>query len=773
VDLENSSKRIFLHIICNIIKMSDLEMLDGNEYLHECLHCVSAVRSRVRKRDSTRKTGTTFATRITNSLITMIHPVRLDESPSDETLIILESWRHDNITKHSVELSFHTVLDMLKVHPKILAVFNRRDIQRESVWDDILTKMNMTDGICDARRPYYAFNLIGAIPALLKISENSDPMYSGSWGDISMEDAVDFCITGSNTSCISMCRIHLLEVTGFKHSRMELDRHLQHAVKLRDRYRTMVRNTDHIGRGRSSTCVTRTSFHDYLSLLKRLGFESYDEIQTADADHIREILLGYPTKHKRMFTLVAEELRRFNRNDVIHELQMTLPSEYTGLSLKDRMSGQSTWVKNVIDTAVEYEKRASHGRTSYTDVHTKILSDRICLALEFIRRDTIENNDKSVDMDISPIKWFFDHGDMETISALIIRYAQNRRVRNDLVKSSSEGGHAAAPPVQEMLRFFNGGFLEFLAYKDQIHTLNFKRIIRRVDNKREAADPDTRRTFTSDEIDRMLASTTDPRQLLIITRLREVGLRVSAIGHMKYNMLVDDNNVPRDICTIPEKKNTKRRFVTSFNLKKRIKAYVDYFRMRIPLDVYGDTYIMNPNNCRKPYCASSIRGMLHKISSKAGITGIHVHPHAFRHTIVGTLMKAGNSMEHVSKFMGHAQVDTTSKFYWVATTKELTEQMNNPFMPNYKTEDERKLENNDELQLQCQKTQTCMEIISTYNQIISKCIDEGSAVINVQKLLFQSMPNLGNILESINSSEASSDGTRIHSESDDDSDEDE
>lgn len=57
-----------------------------------------------------------------------------------------------------------------------------------------------------------------------------------------------------------------------------------------------------------------------------------------------------------------------------------------------------------------------------------------------------------------------------------------------------------------------------------------------------------------------------------------------------------------------------------------------------------------------------------------------MHAHAFRHTIVGQLMDAGNSMEVVSKFMGHKSSGVTNRHYWTVSVQELNERMNNPFM---------------------------------------------------------------------------------------------
>jgi hypothetical protein len=42
-------------------------------------------------------------------------------------------------------------------------------------------------------------------------------------------------------------------------------------------------------------------------------------------------------------------------------------------------------------------------------------------------------------------------------------------------------------------------------------------------------------------------------------------------------------------------------------------------------------------------------------------------------------MAAGNSMDTVSKFIGHADVRTTSSFYWTPQAEELDKMMINPF----------------------------------------------------------------------------------------------
>ena len=132
-----------------------------------------------------------------------------------------------------------------------------------------------------------------------------------------------------------------------------------------------------------------------------------------------------------------------------------------------------------------------------------------------------------------------------------------------------------------------------------------------------------------------------------------------------------------DTCRVPEKGKTWRSFVTSTPLKQAIARYAKTLRQVVPED--GDVYLFNPKNLRTPLCAGGFGDTLKSIANAAGVKDVNVHPHAFRHTIVGQLIDAGNPMELVSKFMGHASVSTTAVNYWAPTTLELHEKMNNPF----------------------------------------------------------------------------------------------
>ena len=723
-------------------------IITHGRYRKSCLAILNSnVNERKRKRTHPSKPSTTQLQRTTTSLIDAIRPAQLDQVPSEETIQSLEAWTSKHIAFRSQKQHISTILKLLDVHPEVCTVLSNTN-KRNPIWVNVLSRLiefsRHEDEHKSVRFTYK--ELETAIPGLLSIRPQSDPNDSSSWGQISLDSATEFCASKRSDVSISVHRLQLLKVTGFTHTREELQERINDINQLRLRFNTLKE---------ISGWIHNVTFRDYRDLLRRLGYRSYDEIQTATTATIYNTLLDMPKK-RTSYTMVHDELLRYSRHDVIEYLEMTLPNAYTFLTSADLILRQPPWVQQVFKDALVFETEASRGRTSYTQFHTKVLSQRIAATLNYVYQDTAEHHKLTIQTGDHPIQWLFEHANHIMISDLIRRYGQSRTVLNNRVKSSQTKSHHASFSVVQMIRYFKGGFRKWLACKDTIDLVNYAHIIKGIDNKREAADPDKRRTFTDEEVEGILAYAKDPRQELIVTIFREIGLRVSAIGHLRYKMLMNEDGVPRDVCIVPEKGNTKRRFVTSSNLKTRIKVYIDFFRGVLPLCAYKDAFIMNLVDPTKPFSSEGIRQILTELAKEAQIVGVHVHPHAFRHTIVGKLIEAGNSMEHVSKFIGHASTDTTSTSYWVTSIKELNDQMNNPFMPGFKSAEERKEDVDNTHEQDRLKIEASLKIINMYNLIIAKCIEDNLHSREVQRMLFTKMPNLGAILNTIAMSETES-----------------
>lgn len=80
----------------------------------------------------------------------------------------------------------------------------------------------------------------------------------------------------------------------------------------------------------------------------------------------------------------------------------------------------------------------------------------------------------------------------------------------------------------------------------------------------------------------------------------------------------------------------------------------------------------------KPMGQTSLRSLVNTMLQRASITGHHAHAHAFRKGVVTLLLKQGNPLHVVSRFVHHKSTAVTEKSYDKRTYEEVTEQMRVP-----------------------------------------------------------------------------------------------
>ena len=215
-------------------------------------------------------------------------------------------------------------------------------------------------------------------------------------------------------------------------------------------------------------------------------------------------------------------------------------------------------------------------------------------------------------------------------------------------------------------------------------------------------------------------------------------------------MTVD--HVPRTTCAVPEKGKVFRHFVTSPNLQKRIIVYVNDLRNRHIIGDPSKFFMFNIHDPKQPASEGLLGTLLNETATKACVP-IHVHAHAFRHTLVGKLMQtAGNDLSTVSKFMGHKSSDTTSRYYWLTNVKELADTINNPFMATYHSKAEEKEAYIEENEIQRKKVDVALRIIHSYNTILSECMQEDPQSTVLKKFktrVFEAIPDLEKLLKNI------------------------
>ena len=162
------------------------------------------------------------------------------------------------------------------------------------------------------------------------------------------------------------------------------------------------------------------------------------------------------------------------------------------------------------------------------------------------------------------------------------------------------------------------------------------------------------------------------RDLAIITMLLHTGVRVSELCNLRVSDIrISTNN---NMVTVREGKGTKRRNIPLNSTA--IGVLKDYLKS---LSNNGEVMLTAGSNPerdrflfygqkRMPLTDRGVRYVIKKYAYNAKID--HLSPHVFRHTCAKNLIDAGQSIDRVSKILGHSNINTTS-IYTIPTERDL------------------------------------------------------------------------------------------------------
>jgi integrase len=573
---------------------------------------------------------------------------------------------------------------------------------------------------------------------LCKLKERfeSDPETAG---DVSLEEALHFSNTPEGS--LSASKIVVLLSTGFKH----VDE-LRRANQKREidllAWEEMFLKMQCSFNGAAHVPV-------FLELSENVN-GNLDNIKHLPVEDLCEVITK-STEKKNTYKIIEFVLR--DRVDSLEYLGLHLHSSYTNKLVTDVF--QSTpWRKNLFQVAMKSHQKRVVKSSINPSLRIKEISYMAAKHLFFMADYAQKNFQDKIPLEIDPLRWFLASATPETLEQMIVAYGTEYQPNNALVKSTQDRHHASYV-ISMFTRLLREDLKPFLLSSGKIDHLVPSKILQDIDNLRVSFDSTQRRVYTDEEVSRMLSvAKTHPPYELIITLFREIGLRVGSISIMKYYDLVDECHKPRHVCKVMEKNKKYRQFLTSHNLKQVLVAYIRYVEVNLKTVRHSDFYAFN---LRKPYqklCTETIRKRLKKIGQSAEVEVV-VHPHVFRHTIVGKLIDAGNSMETVSKFIGHAGTDVTYRHYWLKGIKDLEIDLRNPFGAVQYSKEELQEEKDEALELAQKKIDTCLGILHVYNLTISEAIKNNTSAEQIHGQIISKIPNIQRLLNNIASSVSS------------------
>lgn len=444
-------------------------------------------------------------------------------------------------------------------------------------------------------------------------------------------------------------------------------------------------------------------------------------------------------KFKQMIDYTAFFLQKAGEIDKAQSLHEMYDSftEANQQTADIAFSQESKWKRSLMDFLREKNSDRLSRSSAYPELTLrKNMSFAVMLFRHF--ETYIDHKHKNAPRALDKLHWFFNNVDIAELENAIVFVANNYIFAdNDRVKSRHTKHHCYDFLKMSIITVRDRIPQYFEKCGDSLATLNVSNLINRVNDQREIPVENIRRHFFDDEITRIMECVSEGKDnikfVLIFTILREVGLRVSAVCSLRVKHFLNTKGEFLTTCKKLEKGRKMRTFPVSENLREKITEYLDanpHLRDNINAFLF-------PSNTKIGYMSSdTVRNKLTRVTESLGIYGHHVHPHAFRHTIVNDLMARGNKLENVSKFIGHTSIATTEQYYWTTELENIIPTMNIPWLRKKSCDDEKMSEK------RCDNTDrnVLIGVIATYHSVLTT--DQKIAIK-------QRIPNIENIFEEI------------------------
>jgi integrase len=357
--------------------------------------------------------------------------------------------------------------------------------------------------------------------------------------------------------------------------------------------------------------------------------------------------------------------------------------KYEQIKWDEKWSKTSSFRKEVYEQIVQWVERRTQTTSSKPEVASRAAIARYTHTLRLLS-NYINNNLNPPTQGVDCLQWFFSIANIEQLNKALIHIVENDiTVKNELVKSENSA-HSGTEFVYAFSSLSKHILAKYFTNKQDALSLNVNYILSSSSDKREQASHTERRHFLPSEImkiEEYIMENQNSMWKLAFIILKEVGLRIYALTSLKIGHFINPNGCLVDSVTVLEKQRKRRTFIVSETMKKTLNEYFEEFpisksdRERFVFraqEGYGKR--------SERYTPENISHLIKQFCNDAGVVGNFVHVHAFRHTLVNSLMSHGNKIENVSKYIGHASVATTERYYWTDNVSNIIGTMNVPWL---------------------------------------------------------------------------------------------
>lgn len=221
------------------------------------------------------------------------------------------------------------------------------------------------------------------------------------------------------------------------------------------------------------------------------------------------------------------------------------------------------------------------------------------------------------------------------------RFAHHRFTR-------PQGGHLSGHTINGYLRALRA-FWSWLKREDFIEENPFTRL------KIPKAPKKVIPIFTEEQLHQLFAaidvtSPTGYRDYTIILTLLDTGIRCSELTGLK----VADVNLESRLLKVWGKGSKERLVPIGANVQKALWKYLTRYRTEPATPRYEQVFLTRNG---RPLTKDRLEAIVERYGKRAGIIGVRVSPHTFRHTMAVTFLRNGGDVFSLQSILGHSQLE--------------------------------------------------------------------------------------------------------------------
>ena len=162
-------------------------------------------------------------------------------------------------------------------------------------------------------------------------------------------------------------------------------------------------------------------------------------------------------------------------------------------------------------------------------------------------------------------------------------------------------------------------------------------------------------TFNEDQLRQLFseidtASPVGYRDYAIILTLLDTGIRCSELTGLK----VTDVDLEARMMKVHGKGNKERMVPIGAMVQKAIWKYLNRYRPEPVIPRYEQVFLTQDG---RPLSKDRLEAIVERYGKKAGIMGVRVSPHTFRHTMAVTFLRNGGDVFSLQRILGHSQLE--------------------------------------------------------------------------------------------------------------------